>query len=164
MIRSTAGLGLLLVASALGVVTQARAEPDAGIARCSSPARHLSARLLTPCDGAEVRAGSTVSFVVRDTNSNARRYHPYLIVALSRKTNDGELSDVNADGLMAKMSPDPGHKGLYIHSTARDVTVDFPGYWLTTPRTYYVQIAQVDDSAFPYGDRYSPIEKLVVRG
>jgi hypothetical protein len=63
---------------------------------------------------------------------------------------------------MVQMKAVRGHKGLYSHSTAHDVIVDYPGYWLTTPRTYYVQIAQVDSSAFPFGDRYSPIEKLLV--
>ena len=111
-----------------------------------------------------MRAGSTVTFVVHDTNSFARQYHPYLIVALSRKRLDGELQDVGADGLMVKMSTDRGHKGLFVHSTKHDVLVDFPGYWLTTPRTYYVQIAQIDNNALPYGDRYSPIEKLTVKG
>jgi hypothetical protein len=156
-------LAPLLAAAALAVVTQARAEPVAESARCSPSAGPSAPRLLTPCDHAVVRAGSTVTFVVHDTDSFARRFHPYVIVAKSRKLLNGELASAGGDGLFTKMAPDPGHKGRFIHSTKKDVLVDFPGYWLTTPGTYYVEIAQVDDNAQPYGDRYSPIEKLTVR-
>jgi len=131
---------------------------------CSPGAGRFAPRLLTPCRGATVRAGSAVTFLVRDANPNARRFHPYLIVALSRHTQNGELTDTGGGrGLFVKLAAVRGHPGLFRHSTRGDVLVPFPGYWLDTPRTYRVQVAQIDSSAAPYGDRYSPIEKLIVR-
>lgn len=153
-------VGALLATSAAATAKAARSHRRAP---CSLNAGTRAPRLLKPCNGAVVTEGSVVTFVVHDGNANARHVHPFLIVALSRAKHGGELSDLGGgDGLEVQLNPVHGHPGTYSHSTRQDILVPFPGYWLDTPRTYYVQVVQDDSSASPFGIRTSPVQKLVV--
>jgi hypothetical protein len=50
-----------------------------------------------------------------------------------------------------------GHPGIYVAQTEG---FSFPGYWLVTPGTYYVQLQQI---GFTGRLIFSPVETITVR-
>jgi hypothetical protein len=124
--------------------------------KCSLSAGSLAPRLTSPCAGATIRAGHNVTWKVTDTNPKAGRFHPFLNVT-RRKAKHGVLpDDDNGKGIYAQMKAVKGHPG---HFSYKAKAYNFPGYWLVTKGTWYVQVQQIDSSG-TNGERVSPIEKI----
>ena len=163
MNRATAGVATLAAigASLLGVLALA------GSATAKRPCQvipksALVPHLLTPCDGATVAEGGSVTFKVHDGNSKAPRYHPYLNLTSSHKLVHGHLvNDLSGNGLFQELSPVKGHPGQWTTIGKHQI---YPSYWDNHPGTYYVQVQQIDTRA--PGNAlmfYSPIVTIHVR-
>jgi hypothetical protein len=143
-----AALALLLAAPAV-----------AHRAQCSPSAGTLAPRLLHPCDHAVVSVGKVFTFVVRDRNPLAHKYPPFLNLT-NRPPRHGVLKNANGKvGIFIELHPVRGHADLF---AARPPHYTFPGYWLVTRGTYYMQVQQVDCSVSSC-HRYSPVERIQVR-
>jgi hypothetical protein len=93
---------------------------------------------------------------VTDPNPKAGEFHPFLNVT-RRKDKHGVLpDDDNGKGIFTQMKAVKGHPGHYSYKAEAE---NFPGYWLVTKGTWYVQVQQVDSSG-TNGQRVSPIEEI----
>jgi hypothetical protein len=153
--RTTIGraVGLALAAA----LTAMLALSGTAIAKkCSPSAGSLAPRLTSPCAGATIRAGHNVTWKVTDTNPKSGEFHPFLNVT-RRKARHGVLPDDNTgNGIFAQMKAVKGHAG---HFTYKAKAYNFPGYWLVTKGTWFVQVQQIDSTGTK-GERVSPIEKI----
>ncbi len=108
---------------------------------CSPSGASLAPRLTSPCAGANVRAGDNVTWTVTDTNPNSGRYHPFLNVTRSKPKHGRLPDDHTGNGIFAQMKRiSPGH---FSYKAKR---FTFPGYWLVTKGTWYVQVQQIDST------------------
>jgi hypothetical protein len=121
--------------------------------KCSPSAGPLSPRLSSPCAGTSISAGHDITWQVTDTNPKAKRYHPYLNLTRSKPRHGILPADHNGDGIYASMKSVKGHPGRFTYKAA---AYTYPGYWLVTKGTWYVQVQQID-STVRGGLRYSPV-------
>jgi hypothetical protein len=132
--RRTAALGALVLACSLAF---------AGVALAALPG---APSLVAPKHGAQQRPGH-ITLVVHDT-AVIKGFSVFVQISKHRKLNKfGNLADCNAvtkgcDFLSLK--PRKGHAGEWIYKT--NPNVSFPGWWATTPGTYYWQADHVDCS------------------
>jgi hypothetical protein len=124
--------------------------------KCSPSAGNLSPRLTSPCAGATIQAGHNVTWKVTDNNPKAGRYHPFLNVTRQKAKNGVLPDDHNGNGIFAEMKAVKGHPGHFSYQAKK---FNFPGYWLVTTGTWYVQVQQIDSTG-NHGERVSPIEKI----
>jgi hypothetical protein len=102
--------------------------------------------LVSPKKGGHVRPGH-ITLVVHDT-AVIKGFSVFVQITKHRKLNKfGNLADCNAvdkgcDFLSLKARK--GHPGQWIYKT--DPSVSFPGWWATTPGTYYWQADHVNCS------------------
>jgi hypothetical protein len=127
---------------------------------CSPAASILAPQLLSPCDREVVHTGIVFTFQVRDRNSKAHRYPPFINLTRSPPSHGILKNDSSGDGLFDQLVPVRNHRGLFAF---RPRLFSFPGYWLTSPGKWYVQIQQVDCTVRGCV-RYSPVETITVRG
>ncbi len=128
---------------------------------CSLRAGSLTPTLSFPCNRATVHVGHNLTFKVRDRNSKAHRYPPFIELTSKRPGRHGRLpADPGAGGIYGQLRAVKGDPTLF---TYRPTTYSFPGWWLITPGTYYVQIQQVDDRAGSSLTFYSPVSTIYVR-
>jgi hypothetical protein len=148
----------VLVASAL-----LGAQASGAHAPCAKPGPdRLAPRLTFPCAGARLKAGHDFVWRVTDNNPNARRrlYFPFLNVTRNRPTGGILPDDVSGRGIYAQMKAVKGHPGHFAYEAT---SYHFPGYWLVTKGTWYVQVQQVDGTALHGSRRYSPVQKIRIR-
>lgn len=132
--RRTAALGAAVLACSLAF---------AGVAVASLPG---GPQLVSPKHGAHVQPGH-ITLVVRDTHV-IKGFKVFVHISKHRKVSkSGELTKCNSvtkgcDFL--SMKPRKGHPGQWIYKT--DPNTNFPGWWATTPGTYYWQADHVDCS------------------
>jgi hypothetical protein len=124
--------------------------------KCSPSAGNLSPRLTSPCAGATIQAGHNVTWKVTDNNPKAGRYHPFLNVTRQKAKHGVLPDDHNGNGIFAEMKAVKGRPGHFSYTAKK---YDFPGYWLVTKGTWYVQVQQIDSTG-NHGERLSPIEKI----
>ena len=111
--------------------------------QCSPSAGDLSPRLTSPCAGANIRAGHNVTWKVTDNNPKAGRYHPFLNLTRQKPRHGVLPDDHNGNGIFAQMKAVKGRAGHFIYTAKK---YDFPGYWLVTRGTWYVQVQQIDST------------------
>ncbi len=129
--------------------------------RCSLRAGSLTPTLSFPCNRATVHPGQNITFRVRDKNSKAHQYRPFIELTNRRPGRHGRLPRVpGADGFFGQMRAVKGHPTVF---TFRAAVYSYPGWWLITPGKYYVQIQQVDDRAGSSLSFYSPVSTIYVR-
>jgi hypothetical protein len=132
--RRTAALAAVVLACSLAF---------AGVALAALPG---APSLVSPKHGAHVTPGH-ITLVVHDT-AVIKGFNVFVQISKHRKVNKfGELTKCNAvtkgcDFLSMKRRK--GHPGQWIYKT--DPSVNFPGWWATTPGTYYWQADHVDCS------------------
>lgn len=151
-ITRVAGPALVVALTAMLVVSGTAAAKKT----CSPSAGRLAPQLTSPCAGATIRAGHNVTWKVTDLNPKAGPYRPFLNLTRSRPKHGVLPDDHNGDGIFAELKPVKGHPGRFSYK-ARNYT--FPGYWLVTKGTWYVQVQQIDDTG-TRGVRLSPVEKI----
>jgi hypothetical protein len=103
-------------------------------------------RLVSPKHGAHLAPGH-VTLVVHDT-AVLKNFTVFVQISKHRKLNKfGNLADCNAVSKgcdFLQMKPRKGHPGQWIYKT--NPNVSFPGWWATTPGTYYWQADHVNCS------------------
>lgn len=146
-------VGPVLVAALIAMLALSG---TAAAKKCSPSAGSLSPRLTSPCAGATIRVGHNVTWKVTDTNPKAGRYHPYLNLTRAKPKNGVLRDDHNGNGIFAQMKAVKGHPGHFTYTAKK---FDFPGYWLVTRGTWYVQVQQIDSTG-NHGVRLSPVEQI----
>ncbi len=118
-------------------------------------------RVLSPCNGASVAPGKPVTFTVEDLNVNHKKYPPFLNLTTARPRHGILPNDKNGKGLFDSLKRVKGHPGRF-KVTPKVYT--FPGYWLVTKGTYYVQVQQVDGTKIhSHLTAYGPVTTIQVR-
>lgn len=151
----------LSVLAAVGGGLLALGGPAGASQRCVvKPKNRLAPHLLSPCDGARVKAHAAITFTAFDRDPTARRYAPYLSVSTSRKVVDGRLvPTTNGEGIFHQLSPVAGKRHTWSYTAA---VQPYASWWDNAPGTYYVQVEQVDYR--PSNGTYSsPITTVRVR-
>jgi hypothetical protein len=86
-----------------------------------------------------------IELVVRDSSSLAKKYGVFVGISRSKKTKPegflAQTGNVKKGESFIKLKPWKGHAGLWIYSPPK---YEFPGYWATTPGTYYWQAEHTD--------------------
>jgi hypothetical protein len=144
--RATMGLGTFAAVAAAIFGVLALAGPAGAKQKCSIvPSSSLVPYLLSPCDGATVKANGTVTFRVHDANSQADHYPPFLNLATSRSVKHGQLkATINGNGLFDQLKRVKGKHDVWTYTSDRE---DFPSWFDNHAGTYYVQVQQVDSRA-----------------
>jgi hypothetical protein len=124
--------------------------------KCSPSAGNLAPRLTSPCAGATIRVGHNVTWKVTDNNPKAGRFHPFLNLTRQKPKNGVLRDDHNGNGIFAEMHAVKGRPGHFTYTAKK---YDFPGYWLVTRGTWYVQVQQIDSTG-NHGERLSPVEQI----
>jgi hypothetical protein len=145
-------VGPLLVAAAALLALSGTAAAQ----KCSPSAGTLAPRLTSPCAGGHIQAGHDITWKVTDTNPKSGRYHPFLNLTRQKPKHGVLPDDHNGNGIFAEMKAVKGHPG---HFSYKAKAFDFPGYWLVTKGTWYVQVQQIDSNG-PNGERVSPVETI----
>jgi hypothetical protein len=144
----------LLVGAALAL-----AKPHKHHKACSPSKGKAYPRVLSPCNGASVSPGKAVTFTVEDLNVNAKQFPPFLNLNTT-KPRHGILADnKNGKGVFDSLKPIKGHPGRF---KVTPKLFNFPGYWLLTKGTYYVQVQQVD-ATMSHLTAYGPVTTIKVR-
>jgi hypothetical protein len=156
--RATVSLTALVAVSACLFAVAGPAGAASPCVLRSTP--QIAPYLLSPCDGAQVKPHSAVTFTAFDRDPLTSRYPPYLSLSTTRKVIDGRLvPTTNGDGILHTLTPVPGTAHMWT------LTADpepYPSWWDNRPGTYFVQIEQVDDR--PANGTYSsPIVTIHVR-
>lgn len=157
-LAALAGVLLTLVA-ALTVAPPAHAR-----VACTTlkPKSKSAPYLVAPCDRATVAEHRAITFIVYDSNPQARRSArdwPYLDLATSPDVTDGQLAaSTDGTGVFQQLSPRAGHRDEWT-LTVRPQT--YRSWWDNHPGTRYVQIRQLDPAAVD-GMIDSPIVTLSV--
>lgn len=156
--RTRPGLVLaLFTVTLLAGAAAALAVPARHRAPCSPSAGPGTPQLLSPCNHAVLRAGKAFTFRVKDFNSEARTYPPYLNLT-AKGPKHGVLKDATgARGIFDETRAVRGHSGLY---TLKTPLFTYSGYWLVTPGKYYLQLQQIGVTGRLI---YSPVETVTVR-
>jgi hypothetical protein len=96
---------------------------------------------LRPYNHRSFSQGAKVTFKVRDTSANARKYGIFLTVADRKQLKNGVLqrSAKNHPGTFAEMKRHRG--GIYTYTLPK---YDFPGWIMVTPRKYFWQAHHID--------------------
>jgi hypothetical protein len=145
--KSTIGLGTIATIAAAIFGVLGLAGPAGAKQKCSIvPKSSLVPYLLSPCDGATVKANGTVTFRIHDANSEARHYPPFLNLATRRTVKaGGQLKPVlNGDGLFAQLKRVKGTSDVWTYTSNRE---NFPSWFDNHAGTYYLQVQQVDSRA-----------------
>jgi hypothetical protein len=128
---------------ALGVAALTCSLAFAGVALAALPG---APRLVAPKHGAHVRPGH-ITLVVHDT-AVIKGFSVFVQISKHHKLNKaGNLADCNAVSKgcdFLSLKPRKGHPGEWIYKS--DPSVSFPGWWATTPGTYYWQADHVNCS------------------
>ncbi len=158
MKRATAGVATLAAVGASLAGVLAMAGPAVAKACQLKPKNPLAPHLVSPCNGATVKTGGAITFTVYDTNSQSRKYHPYINLQTGRKLSQGHLSaNTDGNGLYSSMKPLKGHPGEWTYTSKHQI---YPTWWDNHKGTYYVQIQQIDSRAGVGSTYYSPIVTL----
>ncbi len=162
MTNASKALLALLVAGCLALPASAGA--SAATRTCPVvPRAKLTPYLLSPCAGARVAMGRTITFVVHDANPLAAKSasdRPYLNLLTSRRLQDGHLAPgTDGTGIFAQLTPRRGHRGEYTLVSRPQV---FKSWWDNHPGTCYVQVQQIDPTASASGITYGPIVAIHV--
>jgi hypothetical protein len=132
--RRTAALGAVMLACSLAF---------AGVAAAALPG---APRLVSPKHGAHLTPGH-ITLVVHDT-AVIKGFSVFVQISKHHKLNKfGNLAACNAVSKgcdFLSLKPRKGHPGEWIYRT--DPNVSFPGWWATTPGTYYWQADHVNCS------------------
>ena len=153
MNRATVSLTTLLAAGACLLAFGGPARAARGVIRAnsSSPpsgcvlqsAQRLAPYLVSPCDGASVKAHSAVTFTAFDRDPASSQYPPYLSLSTTRKMTDGRLvPTTNGEGIFHTLAPLTGAAHMW---TLTATPESYPSWWDNRPGTYYVQVEQVDN-------------------
>jgi hypothetical protein len=130
-------------AAALGAAALACSLAFAGVALAALPG---APQLVSPKHGAHERPGH-INLVVHDT-AVLNGFSEFVQISKHRKLNKfGNLADCNAVSKgcdFVSLKRFKGHSGQWIYRS--DPSVSFPGWWATTPGTYYWQADHVDCS------------------
>jgi hypothetical protein len=125
------------------------------------PKSKLAPHLVSPCNGATLKAGINVTFKAFDDNSLSGKYQPYINVQTKRKLSHGHLvANTDGNGVFDQMKAVKGHKGHWVDVAKHQI---YPSWWDNKKGTYYVQIQQIDSRAGTGGTFYSPIVTIHVR-
>jgi hypothetical protein len=145
--RATMGLGTFAVVAAAIFGGLALAGPAGARQKCSIvPKSALVPYLLSPCDGATVKANGTVTFRIHDANSQAGQYPPFLNLSTRRVIEHGnQLKPIlNGDGLFDQLKRVKGTRHVWTYTSDRE---DFASWFDNHAGTYYLQVQQVDSRA-----------------
>jgi hypothetical protein len=142
--------GAIIAGCLLAVAALLSAAPASASAACTTlkPKSRSAPYLISPCDQATVAEHRAVTFVVYDSNAEARRSardRPYLDLATARTVSDGQLAaSTNGTGVFQQLSPRAGHKDEWT-LTVRPQS--YRAWWDNHAGTRYVQIRQLDPGA-----------------
>ena len=161
MKKATISLGTVAAVgvSALGVLTLAG--PAGAKQKCTIvPKSSLVPYVLSPCAGATVKSNGSITFRVRDANSQAGQYPPYLNLATRRSVKpDGELKPVlNGNDLFDQLKRVKGTRDTWTYTSVHET---FPTWFDNHKGTYYLQVQQIDSRAST-GTFYGPITTIHV--
>jgi hypothetical protein len=147
-------------ASLLGVL--ALAGPATAKKKCQLVSKNkLAPHLVSPCNGATVKRGATITFTVFDSDSQARRYHPNIALDTRKHLSHGHLvNQVDGNGIYDELKPLKGHPNTWIEVSKHAI---YPTWWDNHPGTVYVQIQQIDSRAGRGDIIYSPIVAIHVQ-
>ena len=127
--------------AALGAVVLAYSLAFAGVALAALPG---APSLVSPKNHGHVRPGH-ITLIVHDTHV-IKGFNVFVQISKHRKLNKfGNLADCNAVSKgcdFVSLKARKGHRGQWIYKT--DPNVSFPGWWATTPGTYYWQADHVN--------------------
>ncbi len=128
---------------------------------CSPSKGKAYPRVTSPCNGASVSPGKAVTFRVEDLNVNATKYPPFLNLTKTRPRHGILPDNQNGKGVFDPLKPVKGHPGRF---KVTPTLFTFPGYWLVTKGTYYVQVQQVDGTKIQSNlTAYGPVTTIKVR-
>ena len=114
-----------------------------------------------PCNKASINSGAHVIFKVRDLNSSASRFHPFLVLTKKAPRHGIVPSDTGGNGLYDQLKPVKGHHGQF---QDKPHLYSFPGYWNVTPGKYYIQVHQIESACTTkHCLVYSPVTTLTVK-
>jgi hypothetical protein len=129
--------------AALGAVVLACSLVFAGVALAALPG---APSLVSPKNRAHVQPGH-ITLIVHDTHV-IKGFNVFVQISKHRKLNKtGNLADCNAVSKgcdFVSLKPRKGHPGQWVYKT--DPGVNFPGWWATTPGTYYWQADHINCS------------------
>jgi hypothetical protein len=129
--------------AAFGAVALLCSLAFAGVALAALPG---APSLVSPKNRAHVRPGH-ITLIVHDTHV-IKGFNVFVQISKHRKLNKfGNLADCNAVSKgcdFVSLKARKGHRGQWIYKT--DPSVSFPGWWATTPGTYYWQADHVNCS------------------
>jgi hypothetical protein len=147
-------------ASLLGVL--AVAGPATAKKKCELVSSNkLAPHLVSPCNGATVKRGATITFTVFDDNSQSHKYHPNIALDTKKRLSHGHLvNQVDGNGIYDELKPLKGHKNMWVEVSKHAI---YPSWWDNHPGTYYVQIQQIDSRAGRGDIFYSPIVTIHVQ-
>ena len=152
-------LGVTLVAAALMSILGFTASAGARGCYIKTSARYPT--VTVPCNGASINSGAQVVFTVRDLNSSAGKFHPFLILTKKAPRHGIVPSDTGGNGLYDQLKPVQGHHGQFQDKPHR---YSFPGYWNVTPGKYYIQVHQIESACTTrHCIVYSPVTTLIVK-
>ncbi len=146
----------LLVGDALAL-----AKPHKHHKVCAPSKGKAYPRVISPCNGASVAPGKAVTFMVEDLNVNHRKYRPFLNLTKTKPQHGILPNDKNGRGVFAGLKPVKDHPGRF---KVTPQVYTFPGYWLVTKGTYYVQAQQVDGTKVHSNlTAYGPVTTIKVK-
>lgn len=154
----------MLVVSAVTTLVGAAfalAKPHRHHRVCAPSNGKANPRVISPCDGASVAAGRAVTFTVEDLNLNAGQDPPFLNLTATKPRHGILPDDQGSKGVFDALKPIKGHRGRF---KVTPTLYTFPGYWLVTRGTYYVQVQQVDGTKIhSHLTAYGPVTTIRVR-
>ena len=155
-------VGAFAGAAALLLGVLAVAAPATAKRKCVLVSKNkLAPHLLSPCNGATVKRGVTVTFKVFDNDSQSRPYPPLIALDTKKRLKNGHLvAQTDGRGIYDQLKRLKGHKNVWVEVAKPAI---YPSWWDNQRGTYYVQIQQIDSRAGKGGVLYSPIVTIHVR-
>ncbi|HET9104410.1 MAG TPA: hypothetical protein VFN55_13730 [Solirubrobacteraceae bacterium] len=154
-----ASLGVAIIVAALTSLLGFTVSAGARSCYINTKARYPT--VTSPCNKATISSGAHVVFKVRDLNSSAYKYHPFLVLTPKAPKHGIVPSDVGGNGLYDELKPVKGHHGQF---QDKPHLYTFPGYWNVTPGKYYIQVHQIESGCTTrHCTVYSPVTTITVK-